>query len=426
MIAEKLLHFIWQFRLFNQLELYSLDDEKIKILHIGEHNKDAGPDFLHAKIVIDDTLWVGHVEMHVEGKDWVKHKHHEDEKYNNVVLHVVFCNPVDVLRADGTKIVTLQLQHYLSASVIDTYVSIFENKNWIPCESQLSSVEDIHKYDLLDKMVVNRLEEQFYRVRELFYTVKGDWEHVLFIQLCRSFGTKVNADVFLRLAELINITLLRKYFGNRIKLEAMFFGQAGFLANDLDNDLYIEKLINEYHSLKHLHKLREIRFSEWSFMRMRPPNFPTFRLAQFVSFYTKNPYLFQRVISCKTLDQVLELLKIDNINNFWYNHFRLDKQSTIHSVVFSKAFKDHVVINAFIPIIFTYGKMIKDVELQERAYSWLQGLNAEDNNIVRKFSQLGLLARNASDSQAVLWLKKNYCNQKKCLSCCVGLSLFKP
>lgn len=424
MIAEELLHFVWQFRLFNQLELYSTDDEQIKIFQVGQCNSDAGPDFLFSQISIDSREWRGHVEIHVDGADWFTHRHHLDVAYNNVVLHVVYQNPVPVFREDGTPIPCLELAPLINIRMLEHYREIMNNLHWIPCEKHLPQVDTMYKIQAMQRMAAVRLEQRYAQIQELLVETLGDWEKVLFLQLCRSFGMKVNAQPFFQLGKLVDLSLIRKYKEDSFKIEAMIFGQAGFLA-DVEKEGYPKELADEYHYLKTVHGLKELKVFEWKFMRMRPYNFPTFRLAQLLALYGQAPYLFEEVVHCNDMTDLNHILTNALPASFWETHFVLGKISPTHPTGLSESFIEHITINAFIPILFSYGKCMSIDKLQTRALAWLEQLKAEQNKITQKFNELTLSAVSAADSQGLLQLKQDYCDQKKCLQCSIGLSLFK-
>lgn len=424
MIAEELLHFVWQFRLFNQFDLYNTEGEKVVIVQVGEHNINAGPDFLYCQLLIGDKLWVGHVEIHVDGRDWTRHGHDQDERYNNVILHVVYTFPIAAFRQDKTMIPTLVIKELLPKQLVERYKRMLLHRAWIPCAKQLDTVSSVLKVQVLQRMAVLRLEERVGDLRRIVVTEQKGWEYGLFQQLCRSFGTKVNADVFQRLAEKVDLTLVWKYHGDTTKLEAMFFGQAGFLQKDLDES-YLKELQEEYRYLKRVHNLSEISAAEWKFLRMRPYNFPTYRLAQLAALYNSSPYIFALLLSSNDITPLVEMLKSVRATPFWQYHFNMEKKSPKHDTKLSTRFIEHLIINCFIPVLFAYGKEMGQEELQWRAFHWLEELDKEDNNIVRSFSKHSLAATNALDSQGLLHLKYNYCNARKCLQCPIGVSILR-
>lgn len=424
MVAEELLHFIWQFRLFDQLELYSTDGEQIRIIQVGQCNTDAGPDFLLSEIDIGGQTWRGHVEIHIDGASWTAHGHHLDKAYNSVVLHVVYRNPTPVFRADGTPIPCLELAQLIPETLMQRYRAVMENLHWIPCEKQLPKVNSLSKRQVLQRMTTARLEYRYQQIRDLLQETVEDWEKTLFLQLCRSFGMRVNAVPFLELGRLLNLPLIWKYRNDSLKLEAMAFGQAGFLS-EVPQAGYTKMLADEYRYLKGIHGLKELEGVEWKFMRMRPYSFPTFRLAQLIGLYRHTPYLFEALIRDGKRSLFDNRLKGISVSPFWETHFVLGKSTPPHGTRLSPVFLEHIAINALIPLLFSYGKNMGLEHLQARALQWLEELNAEKNNITRNFKALAFPALSAADSQALLQLKKDYCDQKKCLRCPIGLSLFK-
>lgn len=424
MISEELLHFIWQFRFFDQFELYTQTGEKVSILEVGMPNSDAGPDFLHARLRIAEQEWHGHVEIHVNAKDWVRHSHDEDPAYNNVILHVVWEGVGLFLREDGTAISTLQIGDRVGVGLLDKYRTLRESKLWIPCEKQLKDVDALVKTQLLQRQLVERLGYKYSLVYELLNETANDWERVLFVLVCRSFGMKVNAQPFMMLGKVLDLGFFRKYQDDWLKLEAMIFGQAGLL-DIADHDSYVEELLKEYTYLKEIHILRELNPAIWRFMRMRPYNFPTFRIAQLVSLYKAKPALFADVLFADHIKTVYSFFEDVRVSAYWSEHFLFGHKTSAHSRRISPSFVNHLLINAFIPVMFAYGKAIDDLKLQYKAVEWLEAIAAEKNNITFKFAELGMPIRSSADSQAVLHLKEHACDKKKCLQCAVGLSLLR-
>jgi len=423
-IPEEFLHFVWQFRLFNQFELLSQSGEPIRVLEVGMPNRDAGPDFLFAKIRIGQTDWVGHVEIHVDAKDWERHGHGQDPAYNNVVLHIIWQNEYTTNRQDGTTIPTLNIQPYVDMNLLYRYHEIIENLTWIPCEKMMSEVPEMIKTNTLQRMLVERLEERCLLIEKLHLEFQGDWERILFILLCRSFGMKVNSEVFVNLGKMVNPMLLRKYREQPEKIEAILFGQSGLLPGNI-SDEYEDRLKREYAYLKQLHQLEEIELVSWRFMRMRPYNFPTYRLAQLSALYTVYPSLFSVIMEVGNIAVFKENLSRIKAAAFWETHFRFGKTSPAHNTQLTKVFIEHIVINVFAPILFSYGKSVDRADFQERAIAWLENCAVEDNAILRKFKKIGLRAFSAAESQAALHLKKHYCDAKGCLQCMIGLKLMK-
>ena len=159
-MQENFLHFLWQFRRFEQKNLQTTQGESINIHKIGELNTHAGPDFFNAQVQIDGTLWAGNVEMHLLSSDWNKHQHQHDKAYDNVILHVVLEEDEPILRANGERIPCLEMRKLIPANIAATYQKIWHNAHWIPCQHQFHTVSDFTKQNWLDRVLVERLESK--------------------------------------------------------------------------------------------------------------------------------------------------------------------------------------------------------------------------------------------------------------------------
>lgn len=424
MIAEELLHFIWQFRLFNYSALLSQDNKPIKILQVGQPNKDAGPDFLHAKILIDGREWHGHVELHIQAADWARHKHDCDPAYNAVILHVVWSGDVACYREDGTQLAALSLEPLVDESLFPKYQLLKESMLWIPCEQQIAAVGPMSKLQALQRQTVSRLDYKSERVFSILHETKGDWEQVLFVMMCRAFGMRVNAEPFMRLGSLLNIRFFQLHAADSLRLEAIAFGQSGLLAGATD-DPYVQKLAAEFHYQQQVHNLQVMKIEEWRFMRLRPYNFPTFRIAQLTALYAKHPYLFANLVEAESLTDVRVLFENIRSSVFWETHFSFNAVSAKHDTRLTQAFVDNLLINSMIPVIFAYSRSIGDMDLQQRVLNWLDDISPESNSIAKRFNQLGLPIASAADSQGALHLKYEYCDKRRCLECAIGLAVLR-
>lgn len=423
-IPEDLLQFIWRVRLFHADQLKTVNGDSIQVLHVGEHNDNAGPDFLFSKIRIGNELWTGNVEIHVRSSDWFLHGHQKDVKYANVILHVVWDDDQHVFYEDGSLVPTLRLSDYVSEKLLGQYQRLMDGQRWIPCESQIFHLDRFKVESWVDRMAVERMEDKSKLILELLQKFDGDWEKIFFIWLFRSFGFKVNAEAFQALGEQLSYLLLLKYRTDINKLEAMIFGQAGFLNSTFD-EAYPLQLQKEYLYLKNAYFLKETHFP-LLFSRMRPHNFPTVRIAQLASLLQHESVRLQGVLAIENLSEFRSLLDNIQVTHYWKTHFSFTKESLVvsnHSL--SVMSQDSLIINAFIALTFSYGTYFKLEHLKEKAMRWLEELPTEKNNIVQKFEDLGVNAWHAAHSQGLLHIKKKYCDSKQCLRCGIGLELLR-
>ncbi|MGJ1265201.1 DUF2851 family protein [Sphingobacterium spiritivorum] len=427
-IPEKLLHFIWRFRLFDQYNLQTLQKDDIKIQDVGHYNLNAGPDFLHAKIRIGKEEWNGHIELHVTDKAWYQHQHDKDKSYDNVILHVIWDGDEEVRRSDGTSVPTLCLKPLIRSDLITKYEFIMGNSNaWIPCEKQIGDVEPLFVKQWLSRIAVERFHDKYDILIKQFIGYGCDFEKMAFVMLARAFGQKVNADSFQELAELIPFTLIHKYRNDVMKSEALVLGIAGFLGeSEVFEDSYAGNLHKEYQYLRKLHRLPEMDKSRWKFMRMRPYNFPTFRIAQLVSLYRQQEGLFSYIMELETLAELRVLFEKIKLSEFWERHYTLQKSAVKHSTKMGKLAARTLIINSIVQLLFLYGKYFDQEMYICKAMAWLEELEAESNSIVNKFAAIGVPALCAADSQALIHLKSHYCAFKKCLDCQIGLQILKP
>lgn len=421
---EALLHFIWRFRLFDQLSLRTVEGELLRIIDVGHYNQNAGPDFEYARIQIGTTLWSGQVEIHVQEEDWLLHHHQQDKRYDNTILHVVWTTSARIIRRqDGTTIPTLALAGLVDPNMMIRYAELMANLDWIPCVQHLPYVEAFTISAWLSRMSVGRLVQKYESTVLLLDKTNQDWERVFLLLLGRSFGMKVNALPFEDLGLRLDLLMIHKYQSDPLKIESLLFGTAGFLNHPSDD--YSLSLQREFLYLQHLHQLETMPVEEWRFMRMRPYNFPTYRIGQFAALLIHQSYWFSYILEVGNLDTLFEMIDRSKVNPYWSTHYRFHTETKKHSNNWSMTFKIHLAINCFIPMLFTYGTYMKDDRYIDKALDWLNALPSEENHVTREFARHRIKSYNAADSQALLHLKNHYCDAKQCLNCAIGLAILK-
>ena len=422
-MSEDFLHYVWKFKRFQNLNLFTTEGLPLHILQTGIHNLDAGPDFSGAKIKIEDTVWAGNVEIHIFSSDWEKHKHQEDPAYDNVILHVVFEHEKDIIRKDGSLIPCLELKELIDENVYQQFLHLMHSNNWIPCQQQLPLVDDFVKRNMIERVLVERLEQKTEYIKASLQLNKNSWEETFYHLLSRHFGMKVNALPFELLAKSLSSTILAKHKNNNLQLEALLFGQAGMLAN-LFNDPFPKKLQKEYDFLRKKHSLTPIPGHLWKFLRLRPANFPTIRIAELAALITKSSHLFSKILEAGNIQELDELFKVE-VSDYWANHYVFDKPSKPKSKSFGKSARENLIINVVAPLLFLYGQIKQSEKHREQAFEILLQIGPENNSIIRNWAACGIKAANAFESQALLHLYKNYCIQKQCLRCNIGNNILK-
>ena len=420
-MREEFLYYLWENRLTDN-DLKTSEGEAVEVVATGYRNTDSGPDFLEAKIQIGDKLWAGHVEIHVKSSDWNRHGHQADKAYKNVILHVVYENDTKV-----NDIPTLELKGHFDETLFANYQRFISSKGWIPCEKSIGQVPLFTRLSWLDRMAVERLESKSETVTKILNANQFDWEDALYKLLMRYFGLKVNNEAFEYLANILPFKTLLKHADNLSQVEAMLMGCAGFLEDDFTED-YPLLLKREFAVMKAKFNLLTMPAERWRFMRMRPSNFPTIRLAQMAQLIHKNGCLFSKIREAKSGDEVKALFDV-KASEYWETHWRFNRLPQCDSRKTAKHLGDAtaniLIINAVAPLLFCYGKLHKDESVCETAMQFLEETEAEDNAIIRHFAQCGVKADNAMQTQALLHLYSYFCKRKRCLECRIGNVLMK-
>ena len=416
-MREEFLYYLWENRLIDK-DLQTTEGEAVEVVATGYRNTNSGPDFLETKVKIGDKLWAGHVEIHVKASDWNRHGHQNDKAYKNVILHVVYENDLKV-----NDIPTLELKGHFDTTLFANYQRFIGLKGWISCAHSIAKVPVFTRLSWLDRMAVERLESKSESVSKTLETNQFDWEDALYKLLMRYFGLKVNNEAFEYLANILPFKTLLKHADNLLQVEAMLFGCAGFLEGSF-NEEYPQLLQREFTVMRSKFNLLVMPAERWKFMRMRPSNFPTIRLAQMAQLIHQNGCLFSKIKAAKDTAEVKALFDVA-ASAYWDTHWRFGLPSESKPKHLGETTADVLIINAVVPLLFTYGKLHKDESYCDTAIQFLVDTPAESNNIIRHFAQCGIEAENAMQSQALLHLFNIYCKRKRCLECRIGHVLLK-
>lgn len=413
-MKESILHYVWQFKLFLAYDLKTTDGQSVEIIDVGRPNTDAGPDFFNAKVKIDDTIWAGNIEIHAQSSDWIKHNHNVDKAYDNVILHVVGKADLPIYRTNGNVIPQMELA--VPENIRTNYEELLAGKKWIPCENKISQVPGLLISDWKNALLIERLEQRTQMIENLLDQNSNHWEDAFYVSLARSFGFGTNSQAFEQLARSLPMGVLGKHKDNLFQLEAMLFGQAGFLEQN-ENDAYQSDLRKEYRFLQTKFGLNPIDSSQWKLLRLRPDNFPHIRLAQFAALVHRSSKLFSKILEADNVSSLRTLFACE-VSDYWRKHYVFGKESAPSKKKLGDKSIDILLINSVVPFLFTYSKK-KNFE-DELALKLLEKITSEKNAIIKKWNEFGIPSESAFDSQALLQLKKNYCDEKKCLRCRIG------
>lgn len=417
-IKEDFIYYLWENRLLTN-NLKTTDDEEVSIISVGNRNHNSGADYLNARVRINGTLWAGQVEIHVLASDWFKHNHQYDKNYNNVILHVVYNKDTD-----DVKIPTLEIKDKFDKSLFYNYKNFLHSKTWIPCSNHIGSIQNFTVISWLDRMLTEHLENECKDLNLKLRNCNYDWEQALYQRFMRYFGLKVNNDSFEYLSKILPLNILLRHRDNETYIEAMMFGCAGFLEDDFE-ERYPLLLKREFQMLRSKFRLKTMPVSNWRFLRLRPPNFPTIRIAQLAKIIINNENMFSKIRDSNDIEDIIKLFEVE-LDSYWDNHFQFNKTSkTERRKILGKTAIDSVIINAIVPLLFHYGHTHSLESHKEKAMCYLEQIEAEDNIITRNFRNSGIVLQNAFQTQAITYMYKYYCKRRRCLECRIYYILSK-
>ena len=428
---ELLLHYVWKHKLFPLTPLSTTRNHPVEVIDPGLHNRNAGPDFFNAKIKIDGTLWVGNVEIHDKASDWYLHGHDKDERYDNVILHV--CGVVDTEARNSKGAPLTQMQLNIPAMVSERYQELLGTDLYPPCYQVLPTLSRLTIHSWMSALQTERLSQKTEAIEQRVQRCRGDWENAYFVTLARNYGFGINGDTFEQWAQHIPLHAVDHHRDNLFQIEAIFMGQAGLLElstiperyqKDALNDGYFSKLRNEYLYLAHKFDLEPMDAKLWRFLRLRPQNFPHIRLSQLANLYYQRQAGLSQLLSATTLKEAKSVLATA-VTPYWETHYTFGSTSVKNDKHLSPFSLNLLIINTVVPILFAYGRHRGEEKYCDRAFDFLENLKAENNHIVRMWQQCGLNVENAGDSQALIQLKKEYCDKKECLRCRFGYEYLK-
>lgn len=428
---EQLLHYTWKHRLFPLSPLTTTDGQAVEVIDPGLHNHNSGPDFFNAKVKIGSTLWVGNVEIHDRASDWYQHGHDHDSHYDNVVLHVCSVIDRDVYDSQGKRLLQMQLD--VPSSVRDNYRELMRTDSYPPCYRVIPSLSRLTVHAWLSALQVERLEQKTEAIVRRARQCGGSWEDAYFVTLARNYGFGINGDAFEQWALNVPLRAVDKHRDDLFQIEAIFMGQAGLLdisavpecyREEALREGYFKRLSDEYRYLSHKFSMTPMDVGLWRFLRLRPQNFPHIRLSQLARLYYDRKAGLSQLLSCESIEQLKSLLS-SSVTPYWETHYTFGSVSGKSGKRLSSNSLSLLMINTAIPMLFAMGRHQAKEELCDRSFTFLEQLKAENNFIIRMWRQCGLDVNNAGDSQALIQLKREYCDRRDCLRCRFGYEYLK-
>jgi hypothetical protein len=419
-MQEDFLQYLWKYGLYPSNRLLTSDGQPVSVLSAGQLNTDAGPDFLMARIRIAENLWAGHVEVHVKASDWYRHKHNGDPAYEPVILHVVYEADCEVRRENGDRVPTIVLP--VKRAYLDNYHRILSTISPVPCEDSWKKLDPREVENWLVNMGIERMQAKSADVFARLERNKGGWEETWNQQITRTFGFGINQESFDRLGQSVPAASIRSTASNVFRLEAILFGQAGLIPVRKP-DPYTRALAAEYGFARHKFNLVPVENPGWKFLRMRPSNFPTVRIAQLASFLAANRD--HRCTSHPADLRTTELVFDEPVSGYWKLHYDFGKVWSGRFTGFGNGTLNLFMINAILPFRACFAHRSGDAGSWVKWMEILETLPAEDNKITRLWEGYGYRVPNAFYSQAFLHLYHRYCQERNCLACHIGQLLIR-
>lgn len=415
---EKLMQYVWKHRLWRSEDMVTNTGKKVRVVDPGLLNTDAGPDFFNAKIEIDGHMWVGNVEMHYRATDWKRHHHDSDKAYDSVILHVVAKDDAPVRRTNGELIPQLVLE--VSPQFNADYASLVGATIEVPCAEKIKQVPHLTIVEWVEGLAFERLHGKVERIHQLLDSFNGSWEDVCYVTLARNFGFGINNDAFERLARRTPLRLLGKHSDSVLQIEALLFGQAGMLdAQKPGMDSYYNQLCTEYAFLSNKFQLTPMEKESWKLFRIRPQNFPYRRIAMLAQFIEGGFRMMNRILEAEGEKEMRALFEVE-LSGYWTKHYTFGKPNERATATLSRSSIDIILINTVAPLLYAYGELTGNYEMTDKAIKLLEDLRAESNSIVSHFVAYGIDCPDALTSQALVQLKREYCDARKCIYCKIG------
>jgi Protein of unknown function (DUF2851) len=420
-MKEEFLHYLWKYRLYDPECLTDNEGNKIRVICPGEYNRDSGPDFFNARILIGDTEWAGNVEIHTKASHFDNHGHNIDHAFDNVILHVVDENDKRIFNAKGQELPAVELKY--DPAYFEKYTELVNNPSVVACQNEILKLDDFYLKNWRHALLVERLQDKSEAIRKIYSETGNDWEETFYRILSRYFGFRINTEPFEMLAAVLPFRIIRKHADNRFQIEALLFGASGMLDEGLFreavSDKYYKDLIREFRVLSVKYSIRQVHGWLWKFCRLRPANFPTVRISQLAAMLSTAGGLFSKTLECADIKQLKDLFEVE-ASAYWDNHYVFGKKTKRITKRTGTQAVEILLINVVIPVIFTYGRFRDNQDLSDKSLAFLEEIGPESNSIVDDWKTAGIEPGSAFETQALIQLTGEYCKKRRCLECRIG------
>jgi len=319
---------------------------------------------------------------------------------------------------NNEKIPVLELKHLISKEELEKIGALFETQSTIVCASQWETVPTIIKQKEIESAFFRRLERKGIGIEARLLELNQDALRLKLELVGKIIATKVNELPMIELINRISISILLGL--TEEQRIALLLGVSGLIPDGFEDE-YVYKLFKEAEYLMSKYNLYCMNKASWKFFGCRPPAYPTLRIVTF-ALIINDEILFHDFESESILLDWIEQKEI-NFPSFWKYHTHFNAVSYKKENTFSKELKALIITNYFIPYFYWRFSKINEIELLEKLISLAYLLPPEKNAKVQKFRKLGQKAKSIAETQGLLELLNDFCVNKQCLQCQIGVKL---
>lgn len=414
-MKEDVIQQFWKSKLALGKALKTTQNNAIVIRNFGELNHGQGPDFSAAEIEIDGVLHHGSVEIHVDSKEWFEHHHETDEKYQSVVLHVVWKNSMDVFDLSGRFLPVLELNQFFNEKDLQKSQQILSLNGEFPCQLFHTSVLISEKYQQLVFAQSKRWDRKIQDVLLLHHEFRGDWQKVILVQVAKYWMDHQNRNSMSLLVKDAVISRLQKF--NQTEMLAFWLGQSQLSLDHLFQNNERDLICSKFVFLKKKFEMNPIPLN-WYFGRVRPNAFPDIRLWQWSKWISNQNASFSHWLQFKDYPELIHALSVGI-------EVKRPLKSEPEVMVNGLQHIHQLIINAIVPIWMAYATLHENKVLLNQSLDILEQIPPENNAITKKMHWMNFLNTSAKHSQQLMGQYELYCSKKKCLECLVGQSYLK-
>ena len=437
-ISEETVASIWQQQLVTGL--VTDDGKSLQVIHAGRASSGEGCDFQDAVLILNGKRVEGDVEIHVKSSQWYSHRHHQNQKYNKIVLHITMWHDSQspTLLQNGKAIPTVCLSAFISRPLNELIHQAGSHRHPLPSCPQATNYtckESLNR--ILDKAGEKRFTDKAASIKKAIL-----WEdpaQVLFQDIARALGYTKNTRPFKELTHRLPLSFLCELKNETdTTMQALLLGTAGLLPSQrpklqhrLIAELEVEDLEKSWQSINVDKALKE---SDWCFFRVRPDNFPTRRLIALSHLLARyqNPGLLQGILNLvneappETEHRWLEngLVVIDQ--GYWSSHYDFGVSRNRTSALLGQRRAAEIAVNIILPFAAAWGELAASPVLTKKATQIYHRYPKLENNELTRYmkQQLQLKADyglSARRQQGLIHIFKVYCRHRNCAECPVNL-----